>query len=590
MPLDGFFLHFLKNELARTLVGSRVEKVHQPSKDELVLVLRARDGGYKLLLSASANSPRLHLTGLAPENPQSPPMLCMLLRKHLSGAAVTGFTQAGLDRTLFIDFDARNEIGDPVKLRLCVEIMSKHSNIILTSADDGGGVIIDAVKRVDATQSSYRQVLPGLRYVMPPAQDKLDLSRASVDAVMDAVSALPDQTLSAALLSALQGASPLICRELASKCSPGGELAVRDLSDFHRGRLRAALEALSAMLRDGKASPFMLREPDGKPRDFSFMDITQYGFALVPREFDSFSRLLDDFYFERDRLGRTKQRAADMIKAVANAVARITKKINLQREELLACADRDTLRIKAELINASQSSLPKGALFYDLENYYDECRPLRVAADPALSPSANAQKYYKEYRKAKTAEGMLTQLIGSGEQELVYLDTVSDLISRASSQAELDELRAELEDAGYLRRKSKVKSGQKKPKKLPPMTYRSTDGFAIYVGRSNVQNDQLSLKTAGGRDLWLHAKKIPGSHVIVAAEGRDIPDSTVEQAAVIAAYHSRARESGQVQVDYTAAKNLKKPPGAKPGMVIYHVYNTLTVKPEREAVERLAVG
>ncbi|MCL2508568.1 MAG: NFACT family protein [Oscillospiraceae bacterium] len=582
MPLDGIFLHFLKNELAPALIGSRVEKVHQPSKDELVLVLRARSGGYKLLLSSSANSPRLHLTGRAPENPASPPMLCMLLRKRLGGATITGLTQAGLDRTVFIDFDAANEIGDRVKLRLCVEIMSKHSNIILI---DGGGLIVDAVKRVGVTQSSYRQVEPGLPYVMPPAQDKISLAESAADEAMDAVSACPDKALSAALLSVLEGASPLICREIASRC--GGDMLVRELSDFWRSRLRAELDGLSAMIGAGIGSPLMLRDPDGKPRDFSFTDITQYGFSLTPRESESFSRLLDDFYFERDRLDRTKQRGSDMLRAVTNAVARVTKKIALQREELLACADRENLRIKAELINANLGVLRKGTFFYDLENYYNECTTLRVAADPSLSPSANAQKYYKEYRKAKTAEGMLTELIKSGEQELLYLETVSDLLHRASSQAELSELRDELESAGYL--KHHRRREQKKPKKLPPLMYRSSDGFAIYVGRNNVQNDQLSLKTAGGRDIWLHTQKIPGSHVIIAAEGRDIPDSTIEQAAVVAAYHSKARDSGQVAVDYTAAKNLKKPPGAKPGFVIYHVYRTLTVKPEREAVERLEI-
>ena len=579
MPLDGLFLHFLTEELSSQLVGCRVEKVHQPAKHELVLHLRGYRAAYKLFLSASANSPRAHVTELPPENPANPPMLCMLLRKHLLGAKLEKVTQQGLDRALYLDFSATNEIGDPVSLRLCVEIMAKHSNIILL---DGSGVILDAVKRVDATQSSYRQVLPGLRYVAPPPQDKVDLRIASVSDVMARMQTLPYKTVPSALLSVLQGASPLVCRELASRAS-ASETAVGDLTDGQRARLADALAALRETLSGGGV-PYMLCDENGRGTDFSFMDVTQYGFARMPKRFDSYSALLDAFYFERDRQDRTRQRAADMLRALSAASARLARKLESQRAELRQCADRETLRLHGELVQAYAGSLQKGAPFYVVQNYYDG-QTLRIPADPARTPIENAQKYYKDYRKAKTAEQMLTRLIADGEQELQYLDTLTDLVGRADSAAELSALREELSLAGVL--KVHRKANDKKPKPLPPLEYCSSDGMRILVGRNNLQNDKLSLKTARGSDLWLHTQKIPGSHVIVVAEGREIPPTTVEQAAMIAAYHSRARESSQVPVDYTPARNLKKPNGAKPGKVIYHVYQTVIVTPDRDAVESL---
>ena len=583
MPADGFFIHYLKNELKEKLVGCRVEKIHQPSKNELTLHLRSRGGAYKLFLSASSDSPRAHITQYAPENPANPPMLCMLFRKHLTSALITDVRQAGLDRILFIDFDATNEIGDRVKLCLSLERMHKHSNIILLSQNK----IIDAVKRIDLTQSSYRQILPGLNYVLPPEQDKVNLLTDTADAVMERLFFVSQKPLSSALLSSLQGASPLVCRELSSLVSSDDPIFA-DLSDSQKARLQTLLCDLKSSLENNAGQPFMLCDNNKKPTDFSFIDITQYGFARTPVRFDSFSELLDNFYFERDRLDRTRQRAADMLKALTNTSSRIARKLVSQRQELLQCADRETLRINAELINAYLGMLQKGAPFYDVQNYYDECKIIRIPADPALSPAANAQKYYKAYRKAKTAEQMLQKLIEEGEQELQYVDTLLDLVSRSDSSAELTELRAEIVAAGYLKHKG-PKSQIKSNKPLPFIEYTSTDGFKISVGRNNIQNDRLSLKTARGNDLWLHTQKIPGSHVVITSDGKEIPPTTIEQAAMIAAYHSKARESSQVPVDYTLAKHLKKPVGAKPGKVIYHVYNTLIITPHKDEVEKLRV-
>lgn len=581
MPLDGFTLHFLTEELRRDIVGCRVEKVHQPSKDELVLHLRDRNGAKKLFLSASANSPRIHLTDRAPENPSVPPMFCMLMRKHLSSAQITAVRQNGLDRVVAVDFSATNELGDKVGLTLYVEIMAKHSNIILVTEQ---GRIIDAVKRIDCTQSSVRQILPGGEYHDPPTQNKLSLLECSTQETVDAVFLQSSKMLSSALLGAVEGASPLVCREIAE--TSGGDVQTVCADVMQKMRVADALDKIKQSLEANSGKPTVLKDESGKPFDFSFFDIRQYGSVYTTAYFDSFSELLDEFYSERDRIDRTRQRSADLQKLLSSLTSRISRRLNNQRAELSACDDKEELRINAELITAYQYTLEKGAAFYEVADYYNENKPRRIPADPALTLSANAQRYYKEYRKAKTAEQMLATLIEQGEAELQYIDSVSDSLNRAAGFGEINEIRSELAASGYLKRKS---TGNKKGLQKPsaPMEYRSSDGLKMLVGRNNVQNDKLSLKTAAKGDMWLHTQKIPGSHVIICAEGGEIPETTLLEAARLAAYHSRARESANVPVDYTLAKNLKKPVGAKPGKVIYHVYNTLYVTPDKDEVERL---
>lgn len=581
MPLDGITLNLLKNELSQYIIGSRIEKIHQPSKDELVFHLRSREGAYRLLISASANSPRLHLTANAPENPAVPPMLCMLLRKHLSSAVITGIRQLGLDRVVFIDLAGTNEIGDSVTFTLCVEIMAKHSNIILINSE---GNIIDSVKRVDFTQSSVRQILPSLKYELPPRQNKLSIAETDVESIVKEIKSKKGKYLSSAILDTAEGISPLIAREIASLVC-GSDIAAEELNEIQTERLHKQLEEIKNILLEGKAVPTMLMRDSVKPYDFTFVDITQYGFAVSAKEFESFSQLLDDFYYEKDRFERTRQRSQSLLKLLSNASARAARKLQSRQAELEACADKDTLRIYAELILANQYRLEKGSLFYDLENFYNNNEPVRISADPALSPSANAQKYFKEYRKAKTAENMLGELIEQSEQELAYLESVIDSVNRADGYTELAEIRNELYEQGYLKRAKNDKSKKSKP--LPPLEYVSDDGYTILVGRNNVQNDILTFKTAAKDDSWFHTQKIPGSHVIVIGNGDIIPELTCRQAAALAAYHSGGRESSQVAVDYTEVRSLKKPTGAKPGKVIYHTYNTMWVTPDRELCERL---
>lgn len=582
MALDGIFLHFLKQEIEREALGARVEKVSQPSKEELVLSLRNRTGAYKLLLSVRSNSPRVHFTKYAPDNPQTPPMLCMLLRKTLVGAVLTGLRQEGLDRVLFLDFDASNEIGDRVHPSLCIEIMARHSNIILL---DENGTVIDAVKRIDAAKSSVREILPGVPYELPPAQDKVNLLQEDARAAYERVLAQGEARLSAALLHSLQGVSPIVCRELANRAA-GEDLLVSSLSLAQKSILLQELEALLKRVRGGSPEPEMVLDQEGKPVDFAFLPVRQYGSLMNVRAYPELSALLDDFYTERDRAERTKQRAQDLFRLLTSTMERITRRLNAQRAELAASEDREELRIRAELINAYQYTLEKGAPFYDVENYYDENRILRIPADPALTPARNAQKYYKEYRKAQTAQRVLTEQIAAGEQELQYIESVFDALSRSQSERELAEIREELAAGGYLKRRRSAK--QKAPKALPPMEFCTDDGFSILVGRNNVQNDKLSLKMAAKNDLWLHTKNIPGSHVILVTGGREPSGEALVQAAQLAAWFSRARESSSVPVDYTPVRMLRKPQGARPGKVIYDTYRTLSVRPSGELAQRLA--
>ncbi len=577
MALDGLTLNFIKEEIAAAAVGCRIEKVHQPSREELVLVLRGRNGAHKLLLSARANSPKIHFTAFPPENPAKPPMLCMLLRKHLTNAMLTAVRQEGLERALFLDFDATNEIGEPVKLTLCIEIMAQYSNIILINEQ---GNILDAVKRVDSETSSVRQILPGMLYKMPPKQNKPDLTDISAEGIAQAISDIPNKAASNALLGCIQGVSPIVCREIVSRAI-GEDKRTEFLSNAELNAIAAETQKLKTV----EPQPCAVIDAGGKPLDFSFFPISQYGDNVKVKYYETFSELLDDFYYEKDRIERTKQNSSELQKLVSNLIQRTARKLDLQRNELEECADREQLKINAELIAANIYQLQKGAPFYEVYNYYTN-ENIRINANPALTPNENSQRYYKEYRKAKTAEQMLTTLIANGEEELAYLDTVADALSRAETTAQIAEIKQELAHTGYL--KNKQKPGTKAPKPLSPMEYESSDGFMILVGRNNEQNDRLSLKTAAKGDIWLHTQKFPGSHTVIVTEGEEVPENTLIEAAIIAAYHSRARQSSGVPVDYTQVRNLKKPQGAKPGKVIYHVYNTLYVTPDRDLVNKLS--
>ena len=579
MALDGSLLRHLKKELEEALLGARVDKIYQPNREELTVAFRGREAAHKVLFSARPGSARVHLTDLSLENPQQPPMLCMLLRKKLLGARLTAIRQPGLERALQFDFDALNELGDHVTLTLVMEVMGRYSNLILV---DEEGKIVDALKRVDAGMSSQRLVLPGLTYRLPPPQAKRSLLDAAAPDLLADLRALPgDQELSKGLLAVLQGVSPIVCREIAYRAGRGAELTVKTMDEeqafrvgFFTQRVRETVEAQSGV-------PAMAVSPQGKPLDFSFLEPQQYGTAAVIRRRESFSKLLDDFYRERDRQERRRTKEADLLRLLSTHSERLARKINAQRGELERCAQRDALRVAGDLISANLYTLPKGAKTVELPNYYEPGEPLvPIDLDPALTPAQNAQKYYKEYRKAKTAEEKLTEQIALAAKELEYLDSVLDALTRAETERDLREIREELGEQGYLRAQGQGKRRPAGPG--VPLRFTTGDGFTVLVGKNNRQNDQLTMKLAKNQDLWFHVKNIPGSHTVLVTEGREPTPAAMEEAAALAAAHSRAKDSAQVPVDYTLVRYVRKPAGAKPGMVNYVNYKTLFVDPKRE--------
>jgi predicted ribosome quality control (RQC) complex YloA/Tae2 family protein len=588
VALDGLFLHFIRREIEARALGARVEKIAQPTREELILHLRGREGGRRLLISGGAMGPRIHFVAEPPENPKTPPMFCMLLRKHLAGARLAAVRQVGLDRILMLDFEGADELGDPAAFTIIIEIMGRHSNVIVT---DGEGKILDAIRRVDITTSRVRQVLPGMRYVLPPGQDKLSLLEKSPEELVARIKSAKEQELSKAISDNLEGFSALTAREAAFYTGRGAEITNTAMTDEQAGRLGFYFRDAAGALQEERPAPTMVLEPDGRPRDVCCFAVRQYGAAMLTREYPDCSVLLERFYQDRDRAERLRQRSGDLLNLLASTSDRIARKLASQREELIACKDRDRLRERGDIISANLYAIQKGDNSATLQNFYDEAGgEVTIELDPMLTPAQNAQRCYGLYRKADTAEKHLTRLIAEGERELEYVDSVFDALTRADGEAELSAIRGELAASGYLRRASKggvsAKSGPK-PQKLTPLRFVSSDGFLILCGRNNIQNDRLTIKESEKTDLWLHTQKIPGSHVIVEAKGRQVPDSTIEQAAAIAAFHSKGRGSSRVPVDYTQVRNVRKPAGAKPGMVIYETYRTVIADPDEELVRSL---
>ena len=584
MALDGVFLKMIGNEIEEAVLNARVEKISQPSKEEIIISLRFKGGSRKLLLSANANSPRMHFTNIPLENPKSPPMFCMLLRKHLSTGRLAAVRQSGLDRVMILDFEAVNELGDLCMVSLIVEIMGRHSNIIMVNSS---GKVIDSIKRITNEVSSVRMILPGITYEPPPAQDKMNLLECDIKEIMAEFIACNQTDVAKALMATLEGVSPLLARELANRATKGNDIPKENLSDFYKERVAAEILALKEILTNNIKNYTVVVNEKKKLRDFTFVDVEQYGSSVLKTNFETASGLLDEFYANRDQVSRMKQRSHDLLKLLMNASERITKKLAFQEAELLECANRDTLKIYGDLINSNLYTIEKGQGSAKLQNFYEEeCPEIEIKLDKRLSPAQNAQRYYSEYRKAATAEEMLNGLMVKSRQELIYLDSVFDAVSRTQGESELLEIREELAEQGYIRA---TKSKNKMLKAQPPIKYLSTDGFSILCGRNNKQNDKLTLKQAKNQDMWLHTQDIAGSHVIIESDGKEISDNAITQAAIIAAFNSKGRDSAQVAVDYTLIRYVKKPAGAKPGMVIFTDFSTAYATPDQELVTSLIV-
>lgn len=555
MALDGIFLYHLKNEIAQFAIDSRVDKIHQPSKDEIIINLRSRQGSKKLLLSCNADAARIHFTEFPPENPAKPPMFCLLLRKRLAGAWVTDIEQDNLERILKINFSGTDELGDKTNYSLIIEIMGKYSNIIFVGND---GKIIDSMKRVDENKSHIREVLPGVTYVAPPKQDKLNIFTDDIEKIREKI-AQSRKGMYKAVMEAIKGVSPIICREFEYGLT---------LDEFKK---QAQNPTPTVVFTDA-------------PKDFAFIDIKQYDNLATINHYDTFSQLLDYFYYERVRLMRIKARSADLFKTVTTLQERAVRKAINRTQELEDCKDKETYKLFGDLIAANMYRLEKGVPYYDLENYYDNNKIVRIPADIMLTPPQNSQKYYKEYRKKQVAESKLNEFINEANDEADYFESVIDSLSRAETDGEITAIKAELASQGYIKKGNDKKKEQKS---LKPMHFKTRDGFDVYVGRNNIMNDKLTMKTAKNYDTWFHVQSAAGSHVICETSGNKISDGAIHDCAVIAAYFSKARESSNVAVDYTLVKNVRKPNGAKPGFVVYDPYKTEFATPTIDEVESL---
>ena len=577
MPLDAICLQGVVGELAPQLTGSRIEKIQQPARDQIILLLR---GSRRLFLNAGANQPRIHLTEQLRDNPSQPPMFCMLLRKHLSGGIIESVRQEPLERVVTLTVLASDEMGERSRFTLVWEGMPRRANLILCDRD---GRIIDCLRRVDLEAEQDRQVLPGLFYRLPTRQDKrspLSVTEEEFAALLGR--AAPDAPLDGWLLDTFTAISPLVARELTVRACGSTDAPVSQGS--------ALWDVFSRWQKDVNENTFTptLIKRNGSLADFTYGPVTQYGTYAETEGYDSFSHLLDDFYEKREQAERVKQKGRDLLKTATTARDRVRRKLAAQEKELAACQDRDHLRICGELITANLYRMERGQSRLTAQNYYDEnCADMDIPLDVRLSPQENAARYFKQYAKAKTAEKYLTAQLQKGREELQYLESVLQELAQAESEQDFNDIRTELTDGGYLRGRGKKQPGFQRASK--PREFRSSAGLRILVGRNNRQNDRLTTKDADKRDIWLHTQKIHGSHVILCTGGTEPDEQSLMEAASLAAYFSQAQSSTKVPVDYTPVKFVKKPAGAKPGMVVYTTYQTMLADPDEELVKHLSV-
>ncbi len=560
MAFDAAFTSAIAAELRQSCVGARVEKLFQPSRDSLLLNLRlerAAEGekgqNRKLLIDCGTTSPRICFTENDFENPKTPPMFCMLLRKHLTSARITDIKQQGFERVIKITLESRDELGYLSNKYIYAELMGKFSNLVFC---DGSDKVISAFHLTDLSPDTKRPLIAGMTYELPPPQEgKISPLSESESGFLAALSE-GGMTHTKYLQSRYFGLSPLICRELAFRAA-GSDIALcKEFSELVR------------RITECDFSPIMLKAPDGKPLEYSFMPILQYENGAISEEKDSFSSLIDGFFAERSRNERIKQRASDILKLLTNAESRLTKRISLQEDELASCADKELYKKNGDLITANIYLLKRGMTEVTVvDYYYESCPSVSVTLDSRLSPSQNAQRYYKKYNKCKSAELHLREQIDKGREELAYLDTVFDSLTRAETEADLNEIRRELYESGYASRMKNYSVAKMPAPK--PLEFRTSGGWRVLCGKNNAQNDYITHKIAGKGDIWFHIKDYPGSHVVLLCDGAepDAPDFT--EAATVAAVYSKAPSGQRVTVDYTRVKNIKKPPSAKPGFVTF---------------------
>ena len=569
MALDGITIRALTNELHTSLVGGRISKIIQPEADELMLTIKTHERNERLLISAGASLPFVYLTDENKQAPMQAPNFCMLLRKHISGGHITAITQPGLERIIEIEIEHLDEMGDVKSKILTIELMGKHSNIIFRHPD---GVIIDSIKHVSAAVSSVREVLPGRGYFIPKTEGKIDIT----DTNMDSENTLEkDACLSAlckpiplikSLYTTFTGFSPAIAASLCEEAGLDGDRGANTFDESELCKLSDAIDKLGRTIAANDFHPAIIVDEGGNPVEFEVTPLAQYR-QLDHTEFKTVSEMLIAYYAGREVYTRIRQKSADLRKIVSTALERCVKKFDLQQKQLKDTEKMDKYKVYGELLQTYGYSAPEGADKITCDNYYTN-EPITIPLDPTISAMANSVKYFDRYNKLKRTKEAVSAQLEETRADIEHLRSVMTSLDIAVGEEDLSQIKDELTDSGYIRRKSFTK--QKRTAKSSPFHFISSDGFHIYVGKNNYQNDELTFKVANSGDWWFHAKKIPGSHVIVKCEGKELPDRAFEEAASLAAYYSSGRSMGKVEIDYVQRKEVKKPSGAKPGFVVYY--------------------
>lgn len=579
MALDGITTSAIVSELRSTLLGGRIDKIHQPVSDEIRMTVRIPgSGAKKVIISANSAHPRVHLTESTRENPMTAPLFCMVMRKHIAGGKIIDILQPNFERIVIIRVESANEMGDITTKNLILEIMGKHSNLILT---DENGKILDSIKRVSHEKSSVREVLPGKEYVFPPSQGKKNPLEATSGDFLFSLHLQEGRKLQEFVYQTYTGISPVMAGEICTRAGLDASNSCQETSIQEGEKLFAAFDQTMSEVKAEAYKPAIYYQKEGgKILDFAVLEMTQFA-SLCKKDYPSISALLEGFYHERDNAAHIRQKAQDLHKLVMNNIERCVKKKEIQMKTRRETKGMDLWKKKGELLTANIYAVPQGVTTFKTIDYYEEDMPeIEIAIDPAKTPAENAQKYFAKYNKAKRTLAALEVQEKQNEEELLYLESVLNALDSAKEDADVSEIRTELAESGFVRRQVQ-KKGQQKPKKAKPMRYISSDGYEILVGKSNLQNDELTLRVAEPTDLWMHTKDIPGSHVIIRTNGQsEVPETTMEEAANLAAFYSKAKNSSMVPVDYTQRKNVKKPNGAKPGMVIYLTNKTIYITPD----------
>lgn len=574
MAFDGITIAAMVRELNNNLAGGRINKIAQPEGDELMITARGTEGQKRLLLSASASLPLIYFTEKNKISPLTAPNFCMLLRKHIGSARIAGIRQPGLERVVEFDLEHLNELGDPCKKMLILELMGKHSNLIFC---DDKNMILDSIKHVSSHMSSVREVLPGREYFITKTQDKWNPLTITQEEFLEKVCKKP-VSAAKALYSSLTGLSPVIAEELCYRASVDGNDSILSLNEISCIHLYHTLQRMMEDVKEGNFTPNIIYRGE-EPVEYGVFLFQQYGPEYHSVSFDSVSSMLETYYASKNILTRIRQKSADLRKIVQTALERNRKKLILQQKQMKDTAKKEKYRVYGELINTYGYNLPDGSKSFQALNYYTN-EEITIPLDETLTPAQNSKKYFDRYTKLKRTEEALTTQLADTESEIEHLESISNALDIARSESDLAQIKEELTQYGYIKRHFSGKKGAKMQAKSKPFHYISSDGFDIYVGKNNFQNDELTFKFATGNDWWFHAKKMAGSHVVVKTKDGELPDRTFEEAGRLAAYYSKGRTAPKVEIDYIQKKHVKKPGGAKPGFVVYYTNYSLMAEPD----------